>query len=77
MKRSSKNLSVLRTDQSDEALRVLKETGMSTSEATRWAMTLAANILKHAWMNGHEERGTVPQMRVQFRLKEVNHDGQP
>jgi hypothetical protein len=65
-----KNLSVMRTDGSDEALELIKETGMSQSEATRWALSLAANILQHAWVQGYEARGKVPQIQVQFKVKE-------
>lgn len=70
MSRMVKNLSVMRTDGSDEALDLIKETGMSQSEATRWALSLAANILQYAWVNGYEDRGTVPQIQVQYKVKE-------
>lgn len=69
MTRIVKNLSVMRTDETDRALRILKETGMDQSTATRWALRIAANILEYAWINGHEDRGTVPQMRVQYKAK--------
>ena len=70
MKRVVKNLSVMRTDGSDEALALLMETGMSQSEATRWALSLAANILNQGWAYGYEDRGTVPRIRVQYLKKE-------
>jgi len=65
-----KNLSVMRTDDSDRHLAIIRETGMSQSEATRWALKIAANILRHAWDNGHEDHGVVPKMRVQYRAKQ-------
>jgi hypothetical protein len=65
-KRVTKNLSVMRTDDLDRNLRVIRETGKGQSEATRWALYVAANILQHAWHNGHAERGTIPEMRVIF-----------
>lgn len=68
-KRVTKNLSVMWTDQMYRDLTTIKEAGMDQSEATRWAFHIAANILRHAWMNGHEEHGKVPQMRVQYRGK--------
>lgn len=71
MTRATKNLSVMRTDESDRALKTLKETGMSQSEAIRWALRIAANCLEYAWLNGHEERGVVPQMQVRYRAKEI------
>jgi hypothetical protein len=67
---TTKNLSVMRTEESDRALKVLRETGMSQSEAIRWALKTSANILRHAWANGHEDRGVIPDMRVSFRVKE-------
>lgn len=70
MKRVVKNLSVMRTDGSDEALELIRETGMSQSEATRWALSLAANILNHAWVYGYEDRGTVPQIQVKYKAKQ-------
>ena len=69
MSRVVKNLSVMRTDESDRALKTIMETGMDQSTATRWALNLAANVLRHAWMNGHADLGTVPQMRVQYKKK--------
>ncbi|WP_371665963.1 hypothetical protein OG306_33075 [Streptomyces sp. NBC_01241] len=69
MKRIVKNLSVMRTDGSDEALELIRETGMTQSEATRWALSLAANILQHAWVYGYEEHGKVPEIQVQFKVK--------
>lgn len=69
MTRVTKNLSVMRTDESDKALKIIRETGMDQSQATRWALKIAANILEYAWLNGHEDRGVVPQMRVQYRVK--------
>lgn len=69
MKRVVKNLSVMRTDGSDECLELIRRTGMSQSEATRWAISLAANILQHAWAYGYEEPGKVPQIRVQYKTK--------
>lgn len=64
-----KNLSVMRTDETDKALKTLRETGMSQSEATRWALMVAANILEYAWLFGHEDRGTVPEMKVYYKTK--------
>jgi hypothetical protein len=66
-----KNLSVMRTDESDRALKILRETGMSQSEAVRWAMKIAANTLEYAWRGGHAERGVIPQMKVYY--KEPGH----
>jgi hypothetical protein len=57
----------MKTEESVRALKVIQEAGMDQSTAIRWAMVLAANILEHAWQHGHEERGTLPDMRVQFK----------
>lgn len=65
-----KNLSVMRTPASDRHLRIIRETGMSQSEATRWALKIAANCLEMAWANGHEDRGKVPDMRVSYARKD-------
>lgn len=69
-KAAVKNLSVMRTEESDKALKIIMEAGMDQSTATRWALKLAANILEYAWLAGYEDRGTVPQMRVQYKKKE-------
>lgn len=61
------NHSAAPTEESARALRVIRETGMSQSDAIRWALTISANLLEHAWSRGHEDRGVVPQMRVQYR----------
>ena len=65
-----KNLSVMRTEESDKALKIIMETGMGQSEATRWALKMMANILEYGWLAGFENRGTVPQMRVQYKVKD-------
>jgi hypothetical protein len=70
VKRVTKNLSVMRTDESDRHLRVIRETGKDQSEATRWALKITANILEYAWLYGHADRGEVPEMRVQFKAKD-------
>lgn len=70
MSRTVKNLSVMRTEESDKALKTLMETGMDQSTATRWALKMMANILEHGWVAGFEDRGTVPQIRVQYKAKE-------
>jgi hypothetical protein len=62
----------MRTDESDKALKRIMETGMDQSTATRWALELAGNILEFAWLAGFEDRGTVPQMRVQYKVKEAS-----
>lgn len=64
-----KNLSVMRTEESDKALKLIMETGMDQSTATRWALKLAANVLEYAWLCGFEDRGTVPEMRVQYKRR--------
>ncbi|WP_395759454.1 hypothetical protein OIE82_27010 [Streptomyces althioticus] len=64
-----KNLSVMRTEESDRALKTIMETGMDQSTATRWALKFAANVLQAAWLAGHEERGKLPEMRVQYKVK--------
>lgn len=69
-RRVVKNLSVMRTDESDRALKILKEAGMDQSTATRWALRLAANIVEYAWLAGYADRGEVPKMRVQYRVKD-------
>jgi hypothetical protein len=61
----------MRTDESDRALKIIMEAGMDQSTATRWALKLAANILEHGWIKGYEDRGKVPQIRVQYRKKET------
>jgi hypothetical protein len=68
--RTVKNLSVMRTEESDKALKTIMETGMDQSTATRWALKFAANVLEFGWMAGFEDRGTVPEMRVQYKVKE-------
>ena len=70
MTRTVKNLSVMRTDESDKALKTLMETGMDQSTATRWALKFAANVLEFGWLAGFEDRGTVPQIRVQYKAKD-------
>jgi hypothetical protein len=72
-KRVVKNLSVPRTDESDRSLKIIMETGKSQSEATRWALKMMANILEHGWLQGYEDRGTVPQMLVQYKVKAGPH----
>lgn len=69
VKRIVQNLSVARTDESDRALETIKQTGMSQSDATRWALVVASNLLENAWRNGHEVRGVVPDMRVAYKVK--------
>ena len=69
MTRTVKNHSAMKTDESERALRVLMETGKGQSDAIRWAMTFAANVLQAAWLAGHEERGVIPEMKVSFRVK--------
>jgi hypothetical protein len=59
----------MRTEESDKHLKVIRETGMDQSKATRWALMIAANVLEYAWQYGHEDRGVIPEMRVQFRVK--------
>lgn len=68
-KRTTQNLSVMRTDDMDRDLKILKEAHGDQSTATRWALSIAANILEHAWLHGYEDRGKVPQIRVQYRKK--------
>ena len=75
-KRVVKNLSVMRTDESDRALKIIRETGMDQSEATRWALKIAANILEYAWLCGFEDRGKVPEMQVYYRKKGEGYDGE-
>lgn len=75
MSRAVKNLSVMRTDESDKALKTIMEAGMDQSTATRWALSLAANILEAAWLAGHEDRGKVPEMRVQYKTKRTLNGG--
>ncbi|MEU0952776.1 hypothetical protein ABZ353_10600 [Streptomyces niveus] len=62
----------MRTEKSDEDLKLIRETGMSQSEATRWALKVAANLLRFAWEDGYADRGEMPDMRVQYRAKEVS-----
>lgn len=64
-----KNLSVMRTEESDKHLKILMEAYGDQSTATREALKLAARVLEYAWLKGYEERGTVPQMLVQYRKK--------
>ncbi|SDM62572.1 hypothetical protein SAMN04487981_10233 [Streptomyces sp. cf386] len=64
-----KVLSVRRDGGLNRALGIIRKTGMSDTDATKWAMTIAANILELAWVNGHEELGVVPDMRVSYRVK--------
>lgn len=72
-KRAAKNLSVVRTDESDKHLKILMEAYKDQSTATREALKLAARILEYSWIAGYAERGTVPQMLVQYKVKE-GHD---
>lgn len=71
MSRPVQNHSAMRTPGSDEALALIRTTGMNQSEAIRWALSLGANILQHAWVNGYETRGKVPEIQVAFKVKEV------
>lgn len=75
MTKTVKNLSVMRTEESDKHLKTIMEAGMGQSEATRWALKFAAGALEYGWLCGFEVRGTVPQMLVQYKVKEVS-DGQ-
>lgn len=68
-KPSTKNLSVMKTPEMREHLEVLKEAFGDQSEATRWALKIAAHILEFGWLAGFEERGKVPQFRVQYKAK--------
>jgi hypothetical protein len=72
-----KNLSVMRTDESDKHLKILMEAYKDQSKATREALKLAARILEYAWIAGYADRGTVPDMRVQYRRKESPDAGRP
>ncbi|MEU0912117.1 hypothetical protein [Streptomyces althioticus] len=74
MSKTVKNHSAMKTDESEKALKILMETGMDQSTAIRWAMKFTANVLEAAWLAGHEDRGTVPQMRVQYKVKERGAD---
>ncbi|AWN05229.1 hypothetical protein SEA_IBANTIK_4 [Streptomyces phage Ibantik] len=65
-----KNLSVMRTEDSDKHLKTIMEAGMSQSEAARWALKFAAGALEYGWLCGFEDRGTVPQMLVQYKVKD-------
>jgi len=67
--KTPKVLSVRRDDKLRRALSVIGQTGTSDSDATKWALTIAANILELAWKNGHEEPGVIPDMRVSYRAK--------
>lgn len=69
MARVVKNLSVMRTDESDKALKTIMETGMDQSTATRWALKMMANILEYGWLAGFEDRGTIPRMQVQYKKR--------
>jgi hypothetical protein len=57
----------MKTEESIRAQKLIQETGMDQSTAIRWALTFAANVLEHAWINGYEERGKVPRMKVSYR----------
>ena len=63
------NLSVMWTDEMWEHMKTLREAGMDQSAATRWALRIAANMLEQAWINGWEDRGVVPQMKVYYKTK--------
>ncbi|MCX5421839.1 hypothetical protein [Streptomyces sp. NBC_00078] len=68
--KTSKVLSVRGDDKLRRALSVIGQTGMSDSDATKWALTVAASILELAWRNGHEELGVIPDLRVSYRVKD-------
>jgi hypothetical protein len=57
------------TDEMYEDMKILKEAHGDQSEATRWALKIAANILEYGWLAGYEDRGKVPEVRVQYRVK--------
>ncbi|MFD0006567.1 hypothetical protein ACFVJ4_29625 [Streptomyces sp. NPDC127178] len=59
--KAPKMLSVRRDEKLARALRVIGHTGMNDSDATKWALTMAANILELAWVNGHEKLGATPE----------------
>ncbi|MCT9077190.1 hypothetical protein [Streptomyces fulvoviolaceus] len=69
-KKTPKVLSVRRDWRVNRALGLIRETGMTDSEATKWALTLAANVLELAWKNGHEASGVIPDMRVSYKVKD-------
>ncbi|KUN94509.1 hypothetical protein [Streptomyces caeruleatus] len=68
--KSPKRLSVRRDEKLSRALRVIGHTDMNDSDATKWALNLAANILELAWVNGHEKLGAIPDVRVYYRTKD-------
>ncbi|MCL8016478.1 hypothetical protein [Streptomyces sp. AS02] len=68
--KTPKMLSVRRDERMQRALRVIGQTGMNDTEATKWALHIAANVLALAWMNGHEAVGVIPDMRVSYRVKD-------
>lgn len=70
IKKTPQVLSVRRDWRLNRALDIIRQTGMTDSDATKWALTLAANILELAWTNGHETTGVVPDMRVSYKAKE-------
>ncbi|MEU6389934.1 hypothetical protein [Streptomyces sp. NPDC046939] len=65
-----KILSVRRNAKINRALSIISATGMNTTEATEWALNMAANCLALAWENGHEKPGVMPDMRVSYRVKD-------
>jgi hypothetical protein len=72
----TKNLSVMRTDETDRALKILVEAHGDLSSATRWALKIAANMLEYSWLCGFAHRGEVPEMKVYYRKKGEDHDGE-
>jgi hypothetical protein len=68
--KNPKVLSVRRTEKVNDDLATIKQALRGDTEATRWALHIAANILRHAWLNGHEVQGEIPQMRVSYLVKD-------
>ncbi|MFC4501780.1 MULTISPECIES: hypothetical protein [Streptomyces] len=66
-RKAPKILSVRRTPKMNGDLATIRQAFGNDTDATQWALKVAANILRYAWMNGHEEPGRIPDMRVSYR----------
>jgi hypothetical protein len=54
------------TEESDRALKVIMRTGMSKSDAGRWAMEIVAGMLDHAWATRVVPEGQIPRIMATY-----------
>ncbi len=65
-RKTPKVLSVRRNPKMNGDLATIRQALGNDTDATQWALNIAANILRYAWLYGHEKPGSIPQMRVSY-----------